>query len=113
MSILSQPGLPDPAGRLVELSYGLTHYNLRIPPATARRSFNATAAADATEHGGDETQEPTSSHAAAVPPPLIVCVHGSATYSYVFDDLATRCALWKRSYALSAVLNYAPWLIAV
>eukprot|EP01044_Picomonas_judraskeda_P013433 COSAG03_NODE_2030_length_3203_cov_2.406572_4_plen_259_part_00 len=71
------PGLPDPPGELITLSHGKTHYQLHAPrPASATRRGSA----------GDAN----ASTAAALQPPVVVCIHGVATYSYVWEPLLER-----------------------
>ena len=71
------PGLPDPPGELITLSHGKTHYQLHAPrPASATRRGSA----------GDAN----ASTAAALQAPVVVCIHGVATYSYVWEPLLER-----------------------
>ena len=71
------PGLPDPPGELITLSHGKTHYRLQVPRAssTSRRS---------------SVNDPTTSAVGSVQLPVVVCIHGVATYSYVWDPLLER-----------------------
>lgn len=71
------PGLPNPPGELITLSHGKTHYRLHAPRASAtirRKSAN----------DADVSTEET------LPLPVVVCIHGVATYSYVWDPLLER-----------------------
>jgi len=69
------PGLPDPVGELLPLSHGATHYRL-LPPRTEARAtaMNTTTPSDTSQ-------------------PLVVCIHGAATYSYIWEPLAEKLRL--------------------
>ena len=73
------PGLPDPPGELLALSHGRTHYRL-LPP----RASSLT--------GADSDSDSTTAfdRASLNDLPVVVCVHGVATYSYVWEPLAER-----------------------
>ena len=71
------PGLPNPPGELITLSHGKTHYRLHAPRASATMRRNSANDADVS------TEQ-------ILPLPVVVCIHGVATYSYVWDPLLER-----------------------
>lgn len=71
-------GLSEPPGELITLSHGKTHYRLHAPrPSSTTRSSSSMDGANNSAVG-------------ALQPPVVVCIHGVATYSYVWDPLLER-----------------------
>jgi pimeloyl-ACP methyl ester carboxylesterase len=74
-------GLPNPPGALVQLSYGPTHYQLRIPAPRSNETADREAEASTFDGGR------SANHGVE---PLVVCIHGAGTHSYVWQALANE-----------------------